>query len=63
MIFAVGRWVLNEAAKQLRFWRDMYGINMRMAINISSKQLMEESFLQELTETLMEYAIPAEYLK
>lgn len=63
MIFSVGRWVLNEAAKQLRFWRDMYGINMRMAINTSSKQLMEENFLQELTETLMEYAIPTEYFE
>mgnify|MGYP001348829047 CR=1 FL=1 len=63
MIFSVGRWVLNEAAKQLRLWRDMYGINIRMAINISSKQLMEENFLQELTETLMEYAIPTEYFE
>jgi EAL domain-containing protein (putative c-di-GMP-specific phosphodiesterase class I) len=34
-----------------------------MAINISSKQLMEENFLQELTETLMEYAIPTEYFE
>jgi EAL domain-containing protein (putative c-di-GMP-specific phosphodiesterase class I) len=54
LIAPVTRWVLNEALRQQRIWRDE-GIDVTMAVNISAHSLGEASNLPdtvaELTET------------
>jgi diguanylate cyclase (GGDEF)-like protein/PAS domain S-box-containing protein len=54
LIAPVTRWVLNEALRQQRMWRDE-GIDLTMAVNISARSLRRSSNLPdtvaELTET------------
>ncbi|UEX79196.1 putative bifunctional diguanylate cyclase/phosphodiesterase [Spiribacter halobius] len=52
LIHKVGRWVLKEAAAQLRAWQDE-GIDVpRVAVNVSPVQLERAAFTEELLETL-----------
>jgi len=51
MIAPVTRWVLNEALKQQRLWRDE-GIDLTMAVNISARSLHPSSKLPETVAEL-----------
>ncbi|MDX1297721.1 MAG: EAL domain-containing protein [Pseudomonas sp.] len=63
MIIPIGQWVLEQAVKQLRCWRDdpLYaGINL--AVNISQKQFRQPSFVAEVLTLLDAHAIDAHLL-
>lgn len=53
LILPMGVWVLNEACRQLRCWRDEGFTDGLMAINVSMKQLQDESFV-EVMRTVIE---------
>ena len=63
LIVEIGEWVLNEACRQLRSWQDN-GINsVRVAINISIRQLSDGN-LPVLIESLLEkYRLDANLLE
>ena len=46
LIAPVTRWVLNEALRQQRAWRDE-GLDLTMAVNVSSRSLRPDSGLTE----------------
>ena len=56
MVIPLGYWVIEYAARQLAKWQNL-GANIRVAVNVSSKQLMEEEFTEKLQMTLEEYHI------
>jgi diguanylate cyclase (GGDEF)-like protein/PAS domain S-box-containing protein len=53
LIAPVTRWVLNEALRQQRKWRDE-GIDLTMAVNVSAQSLRNASLLPDAVADLME---------
>jgi diguanylate cyclase (GGDEF)-like protein/PAS domain S-box-containing protein len=48
LILPLGLWVIDRACHQLRSWRNEGIAGLRMAINVSVKQLQDESFFEAL---------------
>ncbi len=58
IIIPLGYWIMEKAAKQLSQWRKNYRTDIRMAVNISSKQLLDDNFAKNLIRILDENEIP-----
>jgi cyclic di-GMP phosphodiesterase Gmr len=52
LIVPLGKWVMNAAAKQASVWKKQ-GLNLRIAINISARQLRVESLLEDFTHAIL----------
>lgn len=57
MIGPLGSWVLQQACRQMRAWRDAGHGDWRVAVNLSATQLASPSLLDEVATTLDSYAI------
>ncbi len=55
LILPIGAWVMEQAARQARSWRDAGLCAPAIAINISSVQLQQKDFAQQLTQLLSQY--------
>ncbi|HGK4674011.1 TPA: cyclic di-GMP phosphodiesterase [Kluyvera georgiana] len=51
LIVPLGRWVMLEAIRQLAQWRDR-GIHLRVAVNVSARQLVDQSIVSDLKQAL-----------
>lgn len=58
----VGMWVLGQACAQLAAWRSAGAGSLRLALNLSARQLQAPEFLSALQEQLAASALPAEAL-
>lgn len=56
-IIPIGSWVVKESLKQYADWRDKYGADFVLSINISSLQYRREDFVAELMLTLKKYNV------
>ena len=52
LIYDVGRWALGQALADQRRWRQWGGTPLRVAVNVSSLQLRQRSFVAEVQEAL-----------
>jgi diguanylate cyclase (GGDEF)-like protein/PAS domain S-box-containing protein len=53
LIIPIGRWVLNEACRQLRQWQDRHGDPPLMcSVNVSVKQLQDPRFVHDVRSAL-----------
>lgn len=59
LIVPIGSWVLREACKQWRTWRDAYPTAppFSLCVNISVKQVDQAGFVKEVEETIRETGI------
>ena len=57
MIIPIGYWVMETAARQLTEWKSCGMSGIRMAVNVSSKQLMDVRFADMLDEIMIRYGI------
>ncbi len=55
-ILELGCWILEEAIRQHKSWKDQ-GYDIRVSINISSKQILQENFLQNIIDLLNRYEV------
>jgi len=54
LIIPLGDWIFQTAATQAKIWEEKYPqIPLSIAINVSSKQLLEEDFLSKIDDILM----------
>jgi len=60
LINAIGSWVLNEACGQLRDWQDQGNNGLKVAINVSGKQLEKPEFADQVLATLKRYDVQPE---
>jgi len=61
LINALGAWVIDEACRQARVWRDE-GLRMRVAINLSAHQLRQRDLPQRIAEALRKHQINPDLL-
>ncbi len=53
LIRDIGRWVLREAAVQMRLWHDCFpGLALRLSINASAEELKDPGFVVDMRSTL-----------
>jgi diguanylate cyclase (GGDEF)-like protein len=56
LIGALGDWVIEDACRQARAWRDK-GLRMRVAINLSTYQMRQDDIVDRITEALKRHKI------
>jgi diguanylate cyclase len=61
LINAMGAWVIDEACRQARAWRDQ-GLRMRVAINLSAHQLRQHGLPQRIAAALQKHQINPDLL-
>ncbi|MFM2449590.1 MAG: hypothetical protein RIS44_2040 [Pseudomonadota bacterium] len=53
---AIGHWVIEDACRQARAWRDQ-GLRMRVAINLSAQQMRQDDIALRIGEALKRHRI------
>lgn len=63
LIRPVGIRVIDEACRQMKQWREEFGIRFPLAVNISLHQLKDKQFLLQLEKSLQKSELPADCLE
>jgi len=63
LIIEIGEWVLETACQQLVEWQQLTDLEMRMAVNISLKQLERKGFVEHVQKVLEKLGLPAVMLE
>ncbi|MFT5501910.1 MAG: diguanylate cyclase (GGDEF)-like protein/PAS domain S-box-containing protein [Woeseiaceae bacterium] len=58
LIVEIGDWVIKEACRQLRSWMDEGIHDCKIAINVSSVQLIQSDIVHNILKYLEEYKVP-----
>ena len=62
LIRPLTRWVIDAALAQVRHWQDS-GRTLRVAVNVSARNLLDEGFVDEVVELLARWDVPASSLE
>ncbi len=63
LIVRLGTWVLREACRQNRAWQDAGLQKLRVAVNLSVRQLRDNAFVSLVTQILEETGLDPHYLE
>jgi EAL domain-containing protein (putative c-di-GMP-specific phosphodiesterase class I) len=58
LILPIGAWVMRTACEQLMAWRSEGRSHLRMAVNVSARQMAEHDFVQSVADVLAETGLP-----
>lgn len=56
LIIHIGRWVMEQACRQVKAWRDK-GIGIRADINVSGKEIVESGYFDRLDACRLRYGL------
>ncbi|NMT62618.1 putative bifunctional diguanylate cyclase/phosphodiesterase [Marinobacter orientalis] len=59
----IGRWVVMAACRQLAKWQNSPFSNLRIAVNLSGRELDDESIVDHIQNTLESHGVPADRLE
>jgi len=57
LILPIGAWVLNEACTQARIWHEAGHTKLRIAVNLSGRQLSQKNLVETVAATLARCAV------
>jgi diguanylate cyclase (GGDEF)-like protein/PAS domain S-box-containing protein len=63
LIVDIGKWVIDEACRQLAAWRQELGRTIQVAINLSAVQLKRKQLSSEILAALAKHGLPGTTLK
>lgn len=63
LIIEIGKWVIQEAFRQIKEWYEQYHILLRFSINISPRQFQEANLIPFLKEQLQKYDLNPNYIE
>jgi diguanylate cyclase (GGDEF)-like protein/PAS domain S-box-containing protein len=63
LIHSIGAWVLRQACRQARLWKDTGAEGLRFAVNLSASQFMEPSLVSMVKDILSEEDLDASWLE
>jgi diguanylate cyclase (GGDEF)-like protein/PAS domain S-box-containing protein len=65
LIVPIGRWAVQEAARQLKAWEDEFGLNGALAINInvSGRQVQDAELQAVVADAIQQAGIPPRCIK
>lgn len=63
LIVEVGNWMIERVCRQVAEWGDVLPADVRVAINVSMRQLRSESLVPTLSRALREHGVSATRLK
>lgn len=58
LIVQLGSWVMQQACCQAARWRRESGLSLRVSVNVSARQIQEDSFFTLVMQTLAEQGLP-----
>ncbi|MGK7905403.1 MAG: putative bifunctional diguanylate cyclase/phosphodiesterase [Hormoscilla sp.] len=63
MIVPIGQWVLQRACQDVKYWQGLGFPDLRVAVNLSARQLMEPTLPENLVAVLEETGLDPKYLE
>jgi diguanylate cyclase (GGDEF)-like protein/PAS domain S-box-containing protein len=63
LIVTIGRWVLQAACAQNKAWQDAGLPPIAISVNVSTRQFMQDSFVDVVAEVLRETGLEPQYLE
>jgi EAL domain-containing protein (putative c-di-GMP-specific phosphodiesterase class I) len=63
LIIPIGEWVLRTACVQAKAWQSMGNSNLRVAVNVSARQVRQQNLAELVHTVLIETGLEARYLE
>lgn len=63
LIEELGQWVIAEAGRHVRLWREMGLPSMRIAVNVAPAQMRRGRLIESVRRVLTDYAVPPSLLE
>jgi diguanylate cyclase (GGDEF)-like protein len=61
LIIPIGRWVIDDACRQMRVWREL-GWRIPVSVNLSVQQLRQPGLVEQIRASLVRHAVDASQL-
>jgi diguanylate cyclase (GGDEF)-like protein len=63
LIIPIGKWILQESCRQIAEWQSRFAFPLSVSVNLSAKQLMHPSLIEQITGILADAGLNARQLK
>lgn len=63
IIIEIGEWVLRESCRQIKEWRRQGIEDVRISVNLSTKQLLDEKLINKVTRVLNETKVKPDWIE
>lgn len=61
-IIPIGKWVLQQACRQLKIWHTLGYTHLKIGVNVSAKEFQQEYFTKSILQTLQNVELDPHYL-